>query len=179
MHDDITELKRDIGLDCGDHSCRYAVVRTGMRTNGGCRCEPPAKQIADLTRRLEEAERKNDEFFKEWKACRDVMRGKVNDPDPLVPCGDERDLTLFGMVSGVLRSRDALKAKLAAVEQERDTMRTALLALPGVVKELEQALDVLDNYYDGAEESSIKWLGAPMYYVRNAKERLAQAMRGK
>ena len=145
MHDDITELKRDIGLDCGDHSCRYAVVRTGMRTNGGCRCEPPAKQIADLTRRLEEAERKNDEFFKEWKACRDVMRGKVNDPDPLVPCGDERDLTLYGMVSGVLRSRDALKTTLAAAEQERDTMRPALLALPVAQEALECAAYALSH----------------------------------
>lgn len=26
------------GLDCGDSSCRYAVNRGGMRTNGGCRC---------------------------------------------------------------------------------------------------------------------------------------------
>lgn len=25
--------------DCGDNSCRYAVKRTGMRTNGGCRCD--------------------------------------------------------------------------------------------------------------------------------------------
>ena len=96
-------------------------------------------QIADLTRRLEAAQRSYD---------------------------------------ALSATRDALKAKLAAVEQERNTMRTALLALPGVVKELEQALDVLDNYYDGAEGSSIKWLGAPTCYVRNAKERLAQAMRG-
>lgn len=25
--------------DCGDNSCSYAVKRTGMRTNGGCRCD--------------------------------------------------------------------------------------------------------------------------------------------
>jgi len=25
-------------LDCGDSSCRYAINRGGMRTNGGCRC---------------------------------------------------------------------------------------------------------------------------------------------
>lgn len=24
--------------DCGDNSCRYAPVKSGMRTNGGCRC---------------------------------------------------------------------------------------------------------------------------------------------
>jgi hypothetical protein len=25
-------------IDCGDNSCRYATVKGGMRTNGGCRC---------------------------------------------------------------------------------------------------------------------------------------------
>lgn len=25
--------------DCGDNSCLYAKTRTGMRTNGGCRCD--------------------------------------------------------------------------------------------------------------------------------------------
>ena len=25
-------------LDCGDNSCEFAEVKTGMRTNGGCRC---------------------------------------------------------------------------------------------------------------------------------------------
>ncbi len=27
-----------LNLDCGDNSCRYAKEKTGMRTNGGCRC---------------------------------------------------------------------------------------------------------------------------------------------
>lgn len=26
-------------LDCGDSGCRYASDRSGMRTNGGCRCD--------------------------------------------------------------------------------------------------------------------------------------------
>lgn len=25
-------------MDCGDSSCEFALKRTGMRTNGGCRC---------------------------------------------------------------------------------------------------------------------------------------------
>lgn len=25
-------------LDCGDNSCEFAENKTGMRTNGGCRC---------------------------------------------------------------------------------------------------------------------------------------------
>lgn len=27
-----------VDLDCGDNSCRFAKVRGGMRTNGGCGC---------------------------------------------------------------------------------------------------------------------------------------------
>jgi len=34
----IQELKAWIALDCGDHSCRFALDRTGQRTNGGCSC---------------------------------------------------------------------------------------------------------------------------------------------
>lgn len=123
---------------------------------------------AALTRRLEEAQR-NSVPIKYFKVV------QVNDPHS--PVAEYMAETHDGEF--VSRSvADALQAKLAAVERERDTTRTALLALPVVVKELEQALDVLDDYYDGAEDSRIKWLGEPMYYVRNAKERLAQAMRG-
>jgi hypothetical protein len=28
----------DDALDCGDNSCFFAERKTGMRTNGGCRC---------------------------------------------------------------------------------------------------------------------------------------------
>lgn len=31
--------QRAVGADCGDSLCRYAVERTGQRTNGGCRCD--------------------------------------------------------------------------------------------------------------------------------------------
>ncbi len=33
-------LKRSVGLDCGDNSCKYALEIKGMRTNGRCRCDP-------------------------------------------------------------------------------------------------------------------------------------------
>lgn len=33
-----------LNLDCGDNSCRYAKVKTGMRTNGGCRCEQKVQE---------------------------------------------------------------------------------------------------------------------------------------
>ena len=37
---ELNTVRRDAGLDCGDHSCLYAMNKTGMRTNGGCRCSP-------------------------------------------------------------------------------------------------------------------------------------------
>jgi len=46
--------------DCGDNSCRFAVKRGGMRTNGGCRCiersmvkwSPVEKHAAVITREV-------------------------------------------------------------------------------------------------------------------------------
>lgn len=32
-------LEHNIDWDCGDNSCYFAKNKTGMRTNGGCRCE--------------------------------------------------------------------------------------------------------------------------------------------
>lgn len=35
----LRELKNEEWLDCGDNSCTFLMKpRTGMRTNGGCRC---------------------------------------------------------------------------------------------------------------------------------------------
>jgi hypothetical protein len=34
----IAEAKRLAALDCRDSSCWFARKKTGMRTNGGCRC---------------------------------------------------------------------------------------------------------------------------------------------
>lgn len=31
-------------LDCGDHGCKYATSKKGIRTNGGCRCKPVFNQ---------------------------------------------------------------------------------------------------------------------------------------
>lgn len=31
-------------LDCGDNSCLFALNRSGMRTNGGCRCLADIRQ---------------------------------------------------------------------------------------------------------------------------------------
>lgn len=36
----LVTLKRHADLDCGDQSCLYAMNHGGMRTNGGCRCNP-------------------------------------------------------------------------------------------------------------------------------------------
>lgn len=43
------EWKRRVGLDCGGHSCFYAVEKTGMRHNGRCSCDPKrTKQDYDV-----------------------------------------------------------------------------------------------------------------------------------
>lgn len=34
------QWKRRVGLDCGGHSCFYAIEKTGMRHNGPCSCNP-------------------------------------------------------------------------------------------------------------------------------------------
>jgi hypothetical protein len=43
------EWKRRVGLDCGGHSCFYAIEKTGMRHNGRCSCDPKrTKQDHDV-----------------------------------------------------------------------------------------------------------------------------------
>lgn len=34
------EWKRRVGLDCGGHSCYFAIEKKGMRHNGPCTCNP-------------------------------------------------------------------------------------------------------------------------------------------
>lgn len=46
----LDELEK-LGLDCGDSICVFARSRTGMRTNGGCRCLG-LKSIDPGTRRV-------------------------------------------------------------------------------------------------------------------------------
>lgn len=42
-------------IDCGDNSCRFAKNKTGMRTNGGCRCASffdNERKVQDLLRHI-------------------------------------------------------------------------------------------------------------------------------
>ena len=34
-------------LDCGNHSCYFAIINKGMRTNGGCNCIPRSFSIKE------------------------------------------------------------------------------------------------------------------------------------
>ncbi len=34
----LKQLAENMAADCGDNSCRFAKNKSGMRTNGGCRC---------------------------------------------------------------------------------------------------------------------------------------------
>lgn len=63
-------------LDCGDNSCLFALERTGMRTNGGCRClqelHLSTVQRINLERRIRAsmhgAWRQGQIFALEWSA---------------------------------------------------------------------------------------------------------------
>lgn len=52
----LQELGGLLRLDCGDNSCHFAGSRYGMRTNGGCTCDPAKairEQMAQAQRDLE------------------------------------------------------------------------------------------------------------------------------
>lgn len=104
---------------------RLTVYRTPILT-----LDPNAKagggmvevvKLADHQQTVERLERENKRLFDDWKACRDALKGNINDPDPL-PCTDERSLTLYGMVAGVLRSRDDLKQQAAQLREENKSL---------------------------------------------------------
>ena len=60
---DPTPPEHGDAMDCGDNSCRYAPrPRTGMRTNGGCRChyDRPALEVAQKAVRLAHSARQMD-----------------------------------------------------------------------------------------------------------------------
>lgn len=59
------EIER-LNLDCGDNSCRYAKSKSGMRTNGGCRC----KKNMDENKKLAELFYQNKYTLKEGLADR-------------------------------------------------------------------------------------------------------------
>lgn len=106
----LDSLKNLLPLDCGDNSCQFAPKKGGMRTNGGCRCvtdlKPFSKRLA-VTRALqalpsllfaaEERERLSGvvELYRAMKLPNGTMVGAVFD------------------------ERDALRARLAAVEAEQ------------------------------------------------------------
>jgi len=58
----VSELLRERDLDCGNHSCRFARNKTGMRTNGPCTCvgnliDANADLRATITQQAQELER--------------------------------------------------------------------------------------------------------------------------
>lgn len=58
------QWKRRVGLDCGGHSCFYAIDKTGMRHNGPCSCSPKRTKedheqaIAEKDREIEHLKEK-------------------------------------------------------------------------------------------------------------------------
>ena len=52
------QWKRRVGLDCGGHSCFYAIDKTGMRHNGPCSCSPKRTK-EDHEQAIAEKDREN------------------------------------------------------------------------------------------------------------------------
>jgi hypothetical protein len=57
----VNDALEKYSIDCGDNSCRFAVKKGGMRTNGGCRClstgrsmmtAPPLERLAAVQAQL-------------------------------------------------------------------------------------------------------------------------------
>ena len=74
-------------LDCGDSSCRFAIKKTGMRTNGGCRCidrGAPAPMVAASLAAVWKAARAVSERMT-WKPLDALPRdGKASEQPVLV-----------------------------------------------------------------------------------------------
>ena len=49
---DTREAIRSLAPDCGDNSCRFAIHKGGMRTNGGCRCIEESGMPVEKRRRV-------------------------------------------------------------------------------------------------------------------------------
>ena len=67
----IDELKAWIAMDCGDHSCRFALDHTGLRTNGGCSCPHTREPQPDDARRWDNLKLLNDAM--NWRVQRFVF----------------------------------------------------------------------------------------------------------
>ena len=64
----VQELKAWIDMDCGDHSCRFALDRTGQRTNCGCSCPHTREPQPDDARRWDKLKLLND--WMSWRVQR-------------------------------------------------------------------------------------------------------------
>ena len=64
-----------IELDCGDRNCLFATDKSGMRTNGGCRCIPPGHSRLSLKVQeiLDEGKRK-DSFRTQAEAAENKLK---------------------------------------------------------------------------------------------------------
>ena len=85
-------LKRNAGLDCGDQSCLYAVEHTGMRTNGGCRCDP---------------KRMKDDLVRSRKAC-DALQAQLRQVEEALQQQAEEAVIVFAKYTTLRQLVEAL-----------------------------------------------------------------------
>ena len=124
-------LKRNAGLDCGDQSCLYAVEHTGMRTNGGCRCDP---------------KRMKDDLVRSRKAC-DALQARCAHLDVLL-----RDEYLPKLdVVAVQRSIADRDSRIDALEREVEKLDDDKETLQAQVKQLDRTLADVYQQRDGLQ----------------------------
>jgi hypothetical protein len=83
-----------IDLDCGDSSCRFALTKTGQRTNGGCRCLAglPLDQRVRVTRYIQELRH-------DLMCARELLQSIVDGADTVHCSGPDSVLVREAIVS--------------------------------------------------------------------------------
>lgn len=131
----IDELRALIGLDCGDQGCRFAISRTGMRTNGGCRCNPQGLQM------------ERDEFRRKYHEAMDIMTAWKNiDHASAVAQLLKTQQDLAAMERALetcqkqchlaIEGRRAFRTGFREVRSERDALRAVLIEIASVQTEM-------------------------------------------
>jgi hypothetical protein len=125
---------------------------------GKCNCL--AAQLIDVTAERDKMKDENDRLKHDLGAIDKALRGKVNDPDPLPPIlpGAFSVETTYGLVAGILRERDQLKAEskghlatacmyndmYSRASSERNTLRVNLADLRSKMELMAENSDDVD-----------------------------------
>lgn len=112
-------------LDCGDHSCDFAKDKSGMRTNGGCRCLKPLPDyqrhkvkvaFKALEKEKDAALLQNSELQKEIERCKEIAERDGKDYSAKV-------LEVKLLHTAIDKSNEALEAAVKTREERDNLLR--------------------------------------------------------